>query len=405
MTKGRMFQLLLLAVLCALPPLSIDMGLPGLPALGRAFGVSAGYAALTITLFMAGFALSPIVYGTLSDRWGRRPLLIGGLLLFALGGVACLFTPSLNWLFVSRFVQGLGAGCGPTLAFAATRDQLSGRALGQRLAMLTMLLNSAPIVAPSLGTLWLYASGWRGSYIVLAMGGVLLFIVACAKFDETKPNSPAQSGGIFEAFLRDTAIIRCRPDIFLPGLIYGLSAGAMFAYVSLSSLLFMKGLGASPALYAGLFAMTGAATCSGAYASGCALRRVSPLKLMLAGQSLMVLAACMGMILLGFHVHTIPPVIFCMIVAMFGYGLIAPASAHATLDPVPDIAGTASAMMNSGQMTCMALSSLCGSLLFRILGDVTAPLVMMIFALVSTGCFLVWWYQRPRALAKNVAQH
>lgn len=399
-----MFRLLLLAVLCALPPLSIDMGLPSLPTLGRAFGVSAGYAALTVTLFMAGFALSPIIYGTLSDRWGRRPLLIGGLSLFALGGVACLFTPSLNWLLFARFVQGLGAGCGPTLAFAATRDQLSGRALGQRLAMLTMLLNSAPIVAPSLGTLWLYFSGWRGSYIVLAMGGILLFIVACAKFDETKPDSSAPPGGVFEAFLRDTTIMRRRPDIFLPGLIYGLSAGAMFAYISISSLLFMKGLGASSALYAGLFALTGAAACSGAYTSGRALQKISPLKLMLAGQSLMVLAPSLTMILLGFHTHTIPPIIGCMIVAMFGYGLIAPASAHATLDPLPEIAGTASAMMNSGQMTCMAISSFCGSLLFRTLGNVTVPLVMLVFALISAGCFLAWRHQHLYASSKSFAR-
>ena len=121
----------LLAALCALPPLSIDMGLPSLPAVGTALGVSAASAALTVTVFMAGFALSQIAYGTLSDRWGMRPLLIAGLSLFAAGGVACLLAPTLRWLLLARLVQGAGAGCGPTLAFAATRDRLTGKQLGQ----------------------------------------------------------------------------------------------------------------------------------------------------------------------------------------------------------------------------------------------------------------------------------
>ena len=122
-------------------------------------GVDASRAALTVTVFMAGFALSPIVYGALSDAWGRRPLLITGLALFAAGGLACLFAPTLCWLLFARLVQGMGAGCGPTLAFAATRDQLTGRQLGARLALLTTLLNTAPLTAPSLSAACLMLGG------------------------------------------------------------------------------------------------------------------------------------------------------------------------------------------------------------------------------------------------------
>lgn len=381
-------NLLLLAVLCALPPLSIDMGLPSLPAMGVFFGVSASAAALTVTLFMAGFALSPIIYGTLSDRWGRRPLLVIGLVLFALGGIACLWAPDLGWLLAARFLQGLGAGCGPTLAFAITRDRLSGRALGQRLALLTMLLNSAPIIAPSLGTLWLFLCGWRGSYIVLALGGVLLLVAAFLSCGETRLVVGEQRAGVFAVFLQDADRLRRRPDILLPGLIYGLSAGAMFAYVSTSSLLFMQHLGASVGLYAGLFAMTGTAACLGAYASGRALRKYAPLTLILVGQILMIFGPVCALLVFGWHVHSLKLAIGCMIITMFGYGLIAPASAHATLDPLPEIAGTASAMMNSGQMTCMAFSSLLASLLFHLVGEFGPPLIMLAFALVSSFCLL-----------------
>lgn len=388
MRETNLLRLLFLALLCALPPLSIDMGLPSLPAMGVFFGVRASTAALSVTLFMAGFALSPIIYGVLSDRRGRRPLLIAGLALFAAGGIACLWAPGLGWLLAARFVQGLGAGCGPTIAFAASRDCLSGRALGQRLALLTMLLNSAPIVAPSLGALWLLLDGWRGSYVILAVAGIVLFVAACCSFDETKRPSDEKQAGPFRTFLQDMGALRCRPDIFLPALIYGLSAGAMFAYVSTSSLLFMGKLGASAGLYAGLFAMTGAAACSGAYVSGRALPKSGTLKLMAAGQVLMILGPLGAILSLGGQAHVIVLVIGCMVVAMFGYGLIAPASAHAALDPVPTIAGAVSAMMNSGQMTCMAFSSLLASALFHLMGGFGVSGILLTFALLSGLCLL-----------------
>lgn len=389
MRGANLLRLLFLAVLCALPPLSIDMGLPSLPAMGVFFNVSASTAALSVTLFMAGFALSPIIYGTLSDHWGRRPLLIAGLSLFAAGGIMCLLAPGLGWFLTARFIQGLGAGCGPTLAFAATRDRLNGQALGQRLALLTTLLNSAPIVAPSLGTIWLLVGGWRGSVVILAVGGVLLLVAACFGFAETKESHKDRQTGLFTAFLQDTRILWHRADILGPCLIYGLSAGAMFAYVSTSSLLFMQQLGVSAGFYAGLFAMTGAATCLGAYVSGRALRKSGPPRLMMIGQVLMGLAPIGALVFLGLHVHMVALVISCMMLAMFGYGLIAPASAQAALNPVPHIAGTVSAMMNSGQMSCMAVSSLLASLLFHLMGGFGPPIILLLFALLSGLCQVV----------------
>lgn len=394
MTKTKLLPLLFLALLAALPPLSIDMGLPSLPAMGVAFGVSASAAAFTVTFFMAGFALSPVIYGTLSDRWGRRPLLIAGLLLLAFGGIACLWAPNLGWLLAARFLQGLGAGCGPTLAFAITRDCLSGRALGQRLALLTMLLNSAPIVAPGLGTVWLFLGGWRGSYMILAIGGVLLLLAACMSFDETRAATKDQQGGVFTGFLQDAVSLWRRPDILLPCLIYGLSAGAMFAYIATSSLLFMQGLGVSAGLYAGLFAMTGTAACLGAYVSGRALRQSTPLTLTMVGQGLMIFGPVCALLVFAGHTHVVVLTIGCMIITMFGYGLIAPASAHATLEPLPGIAGTASALMNSGQMSCMALSSLLASLLFHFCGGFGPPVMILAFALTSSVCLYQWRVRR-----------
>lgn len=391
MTRRELPDLLLLAALCALPPLSIDMGLPSLPAAAAALHVGASRAASTITVFMAGFALSPIAYGALSDAWGRRPLLLAGLTLFAGGGIACLFAPTLGWLLLARLVQGAGAGCGPTLAFAATRDRLTGRPLGARIALLTTLLNTAPVVAPSLGAACLMLGGWRGVYAVLAVCGVLLLLAASGGFKETRAPSAAGDPPVLARLPCDVAALSRRPDVVFPGLVYALSAGSMFAYVSTSPLLLMQRLGASPAFYAGLFAVTGTGIVLGALLSGRLLHRAVPLTLAGAGLALTVAGPIGAAWLLHAGIGTAAPIVTCMAVATFGYGLVAPAAAHATLDPVPEMAGTASALMNSVQMASMAFASFCAARLFDALGGFAPSVAMLGFALASAGCLYGWW--------------
>jgi DHA1 family bicyclomycin/chloramphenicol resistance-like MFS transporter len=294
-------------------------------------------------------------------------------------------------LLLARLVQGAGAGCGPTLAFAATRDRLTGRQLGQRLALLTMLLNTAPVIAPSFGAACLALAGWRGVYRVLASCGVLLLVVALAAFEETRSQGHSGDRTVVAKLRRDAVALSRRRDVLFPGLVYGLSAGSMFAYVSTSPLLLMQRLGASPALYAGLFAVTGTGIVLGALVSGRLLHKIAPLTLAGAGVALTAAGPIGAAALLGAGVGTVARIVGCMAVATFGYGLVAPAAAHATLNPVPETAGTASAMMNSVQMACMAVASLCASLLFGILGSFAPSIVMVGFALASAGCLYGWW--------------
>ena len=385
--NGRIY-LALMASLCALPPLSIDMGLPALPSIGAALGADGVEGALTVSLFMAGFAATPLAYGLLSDRHGRRPLLIAGLALFALGGIGAALAPSVFWLMLARLVQGAGAGAGPTLAFAASRDRLEGARLGRRLAVLTMLLNTAPVVAPSLGIAVLAVAGWRGVYATLATGGFLLLLLAAGGFAETRPERAAAPGGTgaLVALRRNVQALRSRPDALRFGAAFGLSAGSMFAYVSSSPLLLMGRFGASPMLYASLFALTASGIVAGAFLSGRAVRAwpaervvVSGLLLSLSGPALA------GVLLLGGSASLLP-VVACMAIGTFGYGLVAPAAAQATLDPLPEMAGIAAALMTSFQMVCMSLSSLVAALLLSRFGGVAVPMAMIGFALLSTLC-------------------
>src|SRR5690349_18715720 len=117
---------LLLGALSMLPPFSIDMGLPALPAMAQSLGTTSAGASLSLSLFMLGFALAPLVYGPLSDRYGRRPLLLIGCTVFVVAGVGCALSQSLPILLAWRFIQGAGAGAGTVLVLAIIRDLFEG---------------------------------------------------------------------------------------------------------------------------------------------------------------------------------------------------------------------------------------------------------------------------------------
>jgi DHA1 family bicyclomycin/chloramphenicol resistance-like MFS transporter len=389
--SGKVPSLVLLGLLCALPPLSIDMGLPALPMIGKAFHASETMTGLTLSLFMAGFALTPIVYGLLSDRNGRKPLIIAGLILFTLGGLACALAPSMGWLLAARVVQGAGAGAGPTLALAATRDRLDGPRMGQYVAWLTMILNTAPVVAPSLGAIILVLGGWRAVFGVLGSVSVLLLIAVSFGFEETlATDNAAQARAPLGAELRRNAqALWTRPGVAAHGAIVGLSAGSMFAYVAGSPIVLMQLLGASSALYAGVFATTASGIVLGAFLSGRLMHSRSTRSILVAGMALTVAAPVAAGALLLAGCTSIAGLTACIAVATFGYGLIVPAASHAALEPVPELAGSASAVMNSFQMVCMGLSSLCVAVLFAVLHGLAMPVVMLVFALASSVCLLL----------------
>jgi MFS transporter, DHA1 family, multidrug resistance protein len=398
--RGSEFgQIAMLGAMSALPPLAIDMGLPALTTIQADLGGAAGEAGLTLSLFMAGFAITPLLYGTLSDRQGRRPLLLAGLVLFTLAGIACAFAPSIEFLLWGRLVQGAGAGAGTTIAFAALRDRFNGRALGSRLSILTMVINTAPMIAPSLGAGILAAGGWRGIYGLLAVAGGAMLVLAWARFAETHTPPaaprPVWSGlgeGVLHLFRRRASLAHCA--------VYGLSFGAMFSYVAGSPHALIDGFGISSALYAILFGLTALGIVAGAFLSSrLALRQGSPARILVAGQ---VGAFLAPLAVLGLEVGgqaTLGRVMPLLTLATFSYGVIAPVASRLTLEPVPEVAGLAAAVMNTVQMICGALCSALVAVLIAPWGDAAMPATMAGFALCSLAARPLLMPRRRRGAA------
>jgi len=376
----RSFWLMgLLCLMSALPPLSIDMGLPAMGAIQTGLGGTARDQELMLSVFMAGFALTRLAYGALSDRFGRKPALYLGLALFTLAGVTCTFAPSIKVLLVGRFFQGSGAGAGVSLAFAVVRDLFEGPKLGGRLSVLAMVVNTAPMIAPSMGALLLGFTGWRGIFGVLAGFGGLVLLLVGVFLPETR--DPRSDGG----FRLGSAVRALWHDHSALGYVavYGLSFGSMFAYIASSSLLIIGYFHVSAYEFALLFALNAAGIVCGAFVSGRISGKFSGRAIAGWGLALSLLGPAWIALLLVTHRAGLALTMVGLLVATFGNGLANPAATKGALSRFPQISGLIGALLTTVQMSCAALASGVAALFLNDWGIAAVPAVMLLFAAVA----------------------
>lgn len=391
--RGFMFAILL-GTLAALPPLATDLALPALARIGVALHGTPAQAGLTLSLFMAGFAASPLVYGPLADRYGRRPVLLGGLVIFLVGSAVTTFAPSMTVLLWARLVQGAGAGVGMTLAFAMVRDLFDGAVAHARLALITMVANTAPIIAPSLGTVILgLGGGWRGIYGVVAACGLAALAIVALAVAETRP--PVRgTRPMLPALRRDYARLLGQPAVVVHVLANGLGFAWMFAYVAASSGVLLGLYHVPPALYAGLFACTGAGIVAGAALSGRLAKAGVPGPLLLLAAMGVALAASVAMLLL--RDPSLWELMPLLVVMTGAFGLAAPAAGHGALDPVPELAGMAGGLLTCVQMAAGALASWAVAELLPGHGVAAMAGVMAVSSVLALGVYVPFVVVRSR---------
>lgn len=243
---------LLLNALAALPPLAIDKGLPTLAALGTSLNASPAATGLTLSFFMAGFAIAQLVFGPFSDRYGRRPILLMGCGVFALANVMRTIAPSINALIVWRFIAGAGAGAAAVLEMAIVRDLFEGSAARAQCSYINLVMSIAPMIAPIIGRWVLITTDWRSIYGVLAVGGSMLLIAIATGFGESIPH--CDKTAIAPRCLIHNYFLVLGDRICVGyALVNGLSFGCMFAYVAGSPLVLIDVLGLSTAVYGWFF--------------------------------------------------------------------------------------------------------------------------------------------------------
>lgn len=246
--------LYLLGALSALPAMTIDMYLPGMPMMAEDLGASAGMIQATVTVFVVGLAVGQLLVGPLSDAWGRRPLLIGGLVLYVGGSIVCLVAPSVESLIGARSAQSLGAAAATVLSRAIVRDRVEGIAMTRALATLMLVNGVATVVAPVLGGQLLLFAPWRMVFTALGLVGAALLLVVAIGLPETLPRERRQSSHWrstatgFASLLRDRSYLRY---ITAAALMFA----AIFAYISGSSFVLQDEYGVSAQQYSAIFAV------------------------------------------------------------------------------------------------------------------------------------------------------
>ncbi len=346
-----------LGAVCAVPPLSIDMGLPGIPAIEASFADAAGRGPLTLSLFLVGFAISPLICGPLADRFGRRLTLMVGLAVFILAASACALAPSFPILLSFRMVQGLAAGACAVTPFAIVRDVFEGPVARNRLSQVSAVLGIAPMVAPVLGGWVMVVADWRAIYATQAACGAILLVVTFFCLAETLPItrrrsiSPVQLIYSYRSVLSDRAFRGF-------AMVYALGFACLFAYISGSPSVLMGGLGLSGQAFSLLFAATSCGVLIGSIASAkLSSRHFASHRMMAIGLSLMSLSAvaALGLAVLGdVHTYTLMPLIW---VVVFCFGLTGPTANHEAMHNLPHVAGAASGMLRCGQMVTGAIAS------------------------------------------------
>lgn len=345
----------LLTALVSMGVLSITLYAPSLPAIADDLQTSSASVQATLGLFLFGFAIAQLICGPLSDRFGRRPVLLVGIVLYILASLACALAPSILALQVGRVLQGMAACCGPVIARAIVRDCFEGSDAVRALAFVGTALAVAPAAAPIIGgqvQVWL---GWQWNFVVLALIGATLLALSLRFLPETNRHlladamRPGPLLSNYAMLLRNRRYLGC---VLVGALLFG----GVISYNSLAPFLFVNELGMSPDIYGMtmLFTVTGYAL--GSFTSGRLIGRMRPRPVILIALTIAFAGAVVLMYLSG--TLTVVNLLAPMVVYMFGFGLCVPPSMGAALEPFPRVAGSASAMMGFSQMTSAGIASL-----------------------------------------------
>lgn len=333
----------LLLLLTVFGPISMDLYLPALPALTGDLGASTSVAQLTVTACLIGLALGQLVAGPVSDRHGRRGILLIGIIAYIATSLLCAVSPTVELLILARFVQGLAGGVGIVIAQAAGRDVYDGSALIRFYGRLTVIGGFAAIVGPLLGGLLSTVTDWRGLFVFLAALGALILTATLLVFDETLPARVRAAGG-FSRTMRDFR--RLSSDrVFLGAILnQGFLYAALFAYLAGATFVLQGIYGLSPLGYALAFGANSAGFMLCGYLAGRFSERASVRGTLSVGIAIALLGAA-GLLVAGITTMPLAGVLVSLFLLSSGVAISSPPATTLALVGYPQMAGTASSLL------------------------------------------------------------
>lgn len=336
----------IVAAIMALNPLAMDLMLPALPDVAKAFHISdANRVQAVLSVFLAGFGAGQFIMGPLSDRFGRRPILLGGLVVYGIASLLAIIAPSFETLLLARALQGLGTAASRVIATSIVRDCYSGRRMASVMSLAMMIFISVPVIAPSFGQAIMLTAEWHGIFIVLLVYGVLALSWIVIRLPETLPLTERKSlaiGEVTRNFLQALSNRQTLGYAFAAGSVQGI----LFGYVLSSQQIFtgIYGLGHYfPLAFAAIaIGIAVAGFLNSRIVGRYGMRMISHVALVghLAVSIVMLACALAGWL----------PLTLFMVLAtasLFAFGLMFSNFSALAMEPQGHIAGTASSLFGS----------------------------------------------------------
>ncbi|MGC2044128.1 MAG: multidrug effflux MFS transporter [Pseudolabrys sp.] len=388
----------LLAALSAIGPLTTDMYLPSLPDIAWQLDASTPQVQFTISAYLIGFAIGQIFYGPVSDRHGRKPVLLAAIALYCVASLVCALSTSIEMLIVARGVQALGGSGGIVLTRAIVRDIYSGARAGRELSLIASVMALAPVLAPIVGGVLQTGFGWRAVFLTLVAAGLVGVIVVWMLLPETLKARAAEPVSMTSMFRSYRVVARNSSYLAYLGVTSASFAG-LFAWISGAAFVLQGLYGLTPFDFGVAFAlgslgyMTGAALAARIVVrfgldgvlgiGGCACA---------AGGLGMVAATALG---LTSSLSLVLPVA----VYLAGLGMVLPQGIAGAMTPFPERAGAASSLFGFVQQSVAAL---CGAAVGWFLGQSAWPLTIGVAAM---GCATLGFWLATRGIRRAAVKH
>ncbi|GAB3997612.1 multidrug effflux MFS transporter [Spirosoma daeguense] len=381
MTRRQHFVIILiLGTLSTISPFSIDMYLPGFPAIAKDLNTSISQVQLSLTAYLIGIAVGQLLYGPLLDRFGRKLPLYAGLLIYAVASVGCAFATSIEMLIGMRLLQALGGCVGLVAAQALVRDLFPVGQIAQVFSLLTLVVAVSPMIAPTVGGYATLAFGWHSIFLILAVITILIMLGSYVAL----PNGKAPDATISlrpKAVMSSFLTVMKQPQFLTYALVGGIATAAPFAYLAGSSDVFMNIYHVSAQEYGWIFAFLSVAIIGPTQLNRVLLKRYSSEQIIfttLAYQSVVGLVMVIGTWAGWFGEYGLITMLFLF---FLGQGITGPNASALSLAPFTRHAGSAAALMGSFRMGFGACISAAVSILHN---NTALPMVG-----VMTGCIFL----------------
>jgi len=379
-----------LGLLSAIGPFAIDMYLPALPSIGEDLGASMSAVQLSLLAFFLSMGAAQIFAGPLSDMFGRKAPLYFSLVLFAVGGIGSAFAPTIEWLIVARFIQGLGAAAGMVVPRAIVRDLHTGTEAARLMSLLMLVFSVSPILAPLGGSVIIEAFGWRAVFWFVTGAALIAIVMLATTLKETRPAAARLESSIGTALAGYRFLMTDRNFLGLTFIgAFGISS--FFVYLASSSFILIDRYGLTPSQYSVAFsinavAFIGMSQLTGMLADRFGLKRIVRIAVVGYTTAMIVLLTVTAA-----GVDRLDVMAALLFVGYGFLGLVIPTTAVLALEDHGEIAGTASALMGTLQFVTGAAAMAVigvffdGTSLPMVAGIAACAVIAFAFAQVTLG--------------------